>query len=267
MKFVLASLCLLLCLNAQAQSNVPAHQSLQIFDSTWQEWRTINIWLPPSYSTTSEFYPVLYMLDGGLEEDFVHMAQSMETLVADKKIPPYILVGIQNTQRRRDLTGPTNVTKDKTIAPHVGESAVFRNWLQNHVITTISTNYRVTDYKGIIGESVAGLFVIETFLQSPSLFNFYIAFDPSLWWNKHQLVKDSEQYLRQLPNAPVKLWMAASNTKDIYKHTDEFVKSINQSGLKQLQWHYTFEKNEKHATIFKATKEKALIWSLNAFEL
>ena len=38
---------------------------------------------------------------------------------------------------------------------------------------------------------LAGLFVVETFLHEPDLFDTYIAFDPSLWWNDAQLLRDA----------------------------------------------------------------------------
>jgi predicted alpha/beta superfamily hydrolase len=42
--------------------------------------------------------------------------------------------------------------------------------------------------RGIIGRSLAGLFVVETLLREPELFTHYVAFDPSVWWNARALV-------------------------------------------------------------------------------
>ena len=42
---------------------------------------------------------------------------------------PFILVGIENTQRRRDLTGSTTNAEDRKIAPRVGGSAAFRQFI------------------------------------------------------------------------------------------------------------------------------------------
>ena len=70
------------------------------------------------------------MPDGGIiDEDFPHIANTIAELMKTKKIPPIILVGIANTQRRRDLTGPTEVAKDKEIAPIVGGSEKFRAFI------------------------------------------------------------------------------------------------------------------------------------------
>jgi predicted alpha/beta superfamily hydrolase len=47
----------------------------------------------------------------------------------------------------------------------------------------------VTRERAIVGESLAGLFVVETLALEPDLFDSYIAIDPSLWWNGGQLAK------------------------------------------------------------------------------
>ena len=104
------------------------------------------------------------MPDGGVHEDFPHIANTLAELLAAKKIPPFILAGIENTQRRRDLTGSPKVAKDKEIAPVVGESEKFLLFIQDELIPEINKRYRTTSTKGITGESLAGLFVTETFL-------------------------------------------------------------------------------------------------------
>jgi enterochelin esterase-like enzyme len=50
--------------------------------------------------------PVLYMPDGGMAEDFLHVAGLVQVSVGNGTMRPFLLVGIENTQRRRDMTGP-----------------------------------------------------------------------------------------------------------------------------------------------------------------
>ena len=109
----------------------------------------------------------MYIADGGIiDEDFPHIANTIAELMKTKKIPPIILVGIANTQRRRDLTGPTEVAKDKEIAPIVGGSEKFRAFIKEELFPEINKRYRTTNEKSIIGESLSGLFVVETFFFS-----------------------------------------------------------------------------------------------------
>src|SRR5690349_23301070 len=64
--------------------------------------------------------------------------------------------------------------------PHVGGSAAFRRFFRDELMPTVERRYRTTSESSIIGESLAGLFIVETFLREPVVFDHYIAFDPSL---------------------------------------------------------------------------------------
>lgn len=252
------------CKNPPAyQDPIPTHETIEIQSTEVGEKRVINIWTPSNYATSSDSLPVLYMLDGGIEEDFAHVANSLDSLIQTKSIKPIILVGIENTERRRDLSGPTSVEKDKEIAPVVGQSTKFRNFINNELFIAINKKYRTTTEKGIIGESLAGLFVTETLLYHPEMFDFYIAFDPSLWWNDQYLVKNAAQQLAALPAKEIRFWFAGSNAEDINPHTKNLSKIINDNKSLSFKWRYSDEMKEQHNTIFRATKIKALIWSLN----
>lgn len=258
--------CLLLisCEKTTAQEDsIPVHETFVIASKNVDEKRTINVWLPPTYHTSTDSFPLLYMADGGINEDFPHLATTIAKLVQDKKIIPIILVGIENTQRRRDLTGATTVKSDQEIAPIVGGSEKFRAFIKEELFPEIEKRYRTSGKKGILGESLAGLFVMETLFLKPEMFDYYIAFDPSLWWNNHAWVANANEYLKRLPNVDKKLWFAGSNAKDISKHTRKLSKILSEHPLKSLKWNYSDAPKEKHATIFRATKEKALIWALN----
>lgn len=161
------------------------------------ETRRINVYLPPGYNDSSDLrVPVLYMPDGGLAEDFLHIAGLVQISVINGTMRPFLLVGIENTERRRDMTGPTENDDDKKIAPRVGGSLVFRKFIRDELMPEIRKRYRTTDETAIVGESLAGLFVVETFLLEPELFETYIAIDPSLWWNNQKLVNGAAAQLR-----------------------------------------------------------------------
>lgn len=242
---------------------IPKHETLVIDSKILGEKRIINVWTPPQYTKNSDKLPVLYMPDGGVKEDFPHIANTLSKLIAAKKVPPFILVGIENTQRRRDLTGPTQVAKDKEIAPIVGGSENFRNFIAKELIPEIDKKYRTSAEKGILGESLAGLFVTETFLLSPDLFDYYIAFDPSIWWNDQEIPKNAENFLVNFPTTEKRFWFAGSNAEDISKNTNELAKILEKVKKPNLKFQYSPEPKEKHNTIFRATKEKAFIWTLN----
>jgi uncharacterized protein len=145
------------------------------------ETRRINVYAPPGYRESSDTrLPVLYMPDGGMAEDFLHVAGLVQVSVSNGTMRPFLLVGIENTQRRRDMTGPTENDEDKKIAPKVGGSGAFRKFIRDELMPQVKRRYRTTNETAIVGESLAGLFVVETLILEPELFDTYIAFDPSL---------------------------------------------------------------------------------------
>jgi hypothetical protein len=254
------------CKNQGAIYNdpIPEHDSITIASKYVNEDRVINIWTPPNYKTSTEHFPVLYMPDGGIKEDFPHIANTLAKLLDENKIPPFILVGIENTERGRDLTGSSEAEDDKQYCPITDGAKDFRAFISEELIAEINSRYRTKAKKGIIGESLAGLFIMETFFTKPETFDFYIAMDPSLWWNNNYLANNANTLLTKLPEKDIKLWFAGSNTEDISQYTKKVEKALqNDDAPSNLTWKYSDEPNEEHSSIFRATKEKALIWTLN----
>ncbi|HET8633158.1 MAG TPA: alpha/beta hydrolase-fold protein [Gemmatimonadales bacterium] len=257
MKAGIALLLLLLSpsvLLAQAESpvdRVPAHDSLTITSRALHEPRPINVHIPAGYDSSSARYPVLYMPDGGINEDFPHVVNTVDSLLALGKIRPVIVVGIPNTERRRDLTGPTRVGSDSQIAPHVGGSAEFRRFIADELIPEIDRRYRTTDERAIVGESLAGLFIVETFLRQPSLFRHYIAFDPSIWWNKASLADSAATLLAGHDSTSRSIYLASSRD-DIDAGTARVARALEAAHRPTLTWHFTPRPDLTHGTIFRA---------------
>ncbi len=214
------------------------------------ETRRINVYLPPGYAKTDLRVPVLYMPDGGVGEDFVHVAGLVQVLVGNGTMRPFLLVGIENTERRRDLTGPTDNAQDRTIAPHVGGSAAFRKFIRDELMAQVKQRYRTTDETAIVGESLAGLFVVETFFLEPDLFDTYIAIDPSLWWNDHKLVDGAAASLYARPRRAKALWFASSEEKSTQEPAQRLADALRADAASGIRWHYEPMPEEKHATIY-----------------
>lgn len=214
------------------------------------EKRRINVYLPPVYADSAEIrLPVLYMPDGGIQEDFLHVAGLLQVLIGNGSMRPFILVGIENTQRRRDLTGATANAEDRKIAPQVGGSAAFRAFIRQELMPEVKKRYRTTAETAVVGESLAGLFVVETLLLEPTLFQTYVAFDPSLWWNNGQLAAQAGQQLRAAGRPAVKVYLATSSQGDL-KATSQLVEAAGPAAPRSGGWHYEPMPEETHATIY-----------------
>src|SRR3954462_4466740 len=133
--------------------SVPPHDTISVSSRALGELRHINVYVPKAYSTSTDTrYPVLYMPDGGIEEDFPHIVNTVDSLIALGVIRPVIVVGVPNTERRRDLTGPTRVATDSAIAKNIGGSAAFRRFWRDELIPAIDAHYRTAPERGLIGE-------------------------------------------------------------------------------------------------------------------
>lgn len=220
--------------------------ALTLKSNVLAEQRRINIYFPSEYNRNKKGkYPVLYMPDGGLEEDFLHIAGLVQIGALNWTMRPFILVGIENTERKRDLTGPTSDPRDKEIAPNIGGSDKFRAFIRDELMPEIDNRYRTSGETAIIGESLAGLFVIETLLEEPSLFDSYLAVDPSLWWDKERLVTTAVDSLNK--NLPVKNQQAKASQKRVY------IAASSQKGIVEPSRALSeiFSKDERIEAVFK----------------
>lgn len=236
--------------NAQTAQPLVIGETFTIDSKVMHEVRRINVFRPTIYGdTTTTPLPVLYMPDGGMAEDFLHVAGLVQVGVSNGTMRPFLLVGIENTQRRRDTTGPTENPEDRKIAPRVGESATFREFIKTELMRAINARYRTSGETAIVGESLAGLFVVETFMLDPNMFDTYIAFDPSLWWNSGKLVNDAQSMLKGRALKGKSLYVAMSSNAGGEELRAKLNSAI-QSTATGLDWHYVTMPGETHATIY-----------------
>ncbi|MBA3526134.1 MAG: alpha/beta hydrolase-fold protein [Pseudomonadota bacterium] len=188
MKVALAIIAMISTAPIEAPAPIQIGSSHVLKSSPLGEARTINVVLPASYAKeTDKQYPVLYLIDGGIEQDLLHVAGVAHLNAIWGRSAEAIVVGIETKDRRRELTGPTRDLELLKKYPTAGSSAAFRQFIRHEVKPLIEKSYRTTGEDVVLGESLAGLFVVETYLSEPALFDGYAAIDPSLWWDKEAL--------------------------------------------------------------------------------
>jgi predicted alpha/beta superfamily hydrolase len=214
------------------------------------ETRRINVYRPQPWGLDPKTpLPVLYMPDGGIGEDFLHVAGLVQVLTGNGSMRPFLLVGIENTERRRDMTGPSRDPEDQKIAPRIGGSAAYRDFLRDELMPQIRQRYATTDERALIGESLAGLFVIETLLQEPAMFNSYIALDPSLWWNHGALLSGAGKQVPSVARSGARLFLASSGQPELAASSARLAAVLQQASPATLVKYQTLPE-ETHATIY-----------------
>lgn len=167
-------------------------ESFELPSTFLGETRRLNVWLPASYKDTGPRLPVLYLLDGGVDEDFHHISGLANISGAYGLTREFIVVGVESGPNRRyHMTSRSEDADDLKVIPRNGGASEYRRFLGDEVFDWVETRYRTSSERVVMGESLAGLFVVETLLRQPAMFRSYIAVDPSLWWAKGALVREA----------------------------------------------------------------------------
>lgn len=154
----------------------------QIFSEEVGDSFYIYIKLPKKYNSTNKRYPVLYLLDGDI--DFNMASSIVRYLQYGKELPEMIIVAPgyatmlsdnETNHRERDYTISTHKQFDES-----GGATRYLNFLKSELLPFIDSKYRTNAFRILNGYSLGGLFVINTLIEAPELFNGYIAGSPYL---------------------------------------------------------------------------------------
>lgn len=211
-----------------------------------EENRTLNIYLPLGYvADTLKTYPVIYLLDGSEEEDFIHISGIVQfgSFSWVNMIPESIVVGIGNVDRKRDFTYPSQNELDQKEFPTAGGSKNFISFLAKELQPFIESTYRTNKGKTIIGQSLGGLLVTEILFKNPSLFDNYIIVSPSLWWDDEKLLE--EQNIAFLSQKSI--YIAGGKEGEIMERTAKALfDKLQKNKSPHTKLYYEFLKDKTH---------------------
>ena len=224
------------------------------------EKRILNIYLPEGYNADDSVrYPVIYLLDGSADEDFIHIAGLVQFNSFEwvNQVPKSIVIGIATVDRRRDFTFPTTIEKDQKKFPTSGHSAQFISFIEKELQPFIEKKYKTNNSKMIIGQSLGGLLETEILLKKPALFNKYVIVSPSLWWNNGSLLNQDAVAFDHNFNQQTDIYIAVgkegATPTDIPREMEEdarlLFEKINQIKNKSVKVHFEYLPKENHATI------------------
>ncbi len=221
-------------------------ESVTLFSESLQENRTLNIYLPHGYAESKDKkYPVIYLLDGSTDEDFIHIAGLVQfaSFPWIKTIPESIIVGIANVDRKRDFTYPTNNAKDKADFPTTGHSETFIHFLEKEVQPFVTSQYRVSEDKTLIGQSLGGLLATEILFEKPHLFNNFIIVSPSLWWDDESLLEKEPKDF----SSERKIYIAVGKEGPIMERVaHELYNKLSQINLEHKAIHFKYLEAQDH---------------------
>jgi predicted alpha/beta superfamily hydrolase len=285
MKFFFCSIVLLLisfCVNAQENSPFTTGFEETIPSKILGKERKIWIHIPNNNGGNKikdrGHYPVVYVLDGS--ENFNTVVSITEHMEESSLCPPMIVVGIVPIERLSELTTGT----DKELPNVVGNADKFMSFVEKELIPYIDTNYPTTTYKTLIGHSLGGLTVMNTFVHKPNLFNSYVSLDGSLWWDNKKIVKEAKTILPTQNYKGKTLFMAMANrlekgvdTLSVQKDTSgstglirsnlEFIKDLSKIKKNQLRFKYKFYEDDNHPSVRLIGEYDALRFIFDFYKL
>jgi len=171
----------------------------RIFGNT----RLLRVWLPPDYDGWGAIrYPVLYLNDGqnlfDPETAFVgvpwQVGETAARLIAELKIPPLIIVGIDNTKHRANEYIPYK-SKDPRVLKAMGKC--YPDFLKSEVMPFIAERYSISrgaENAGLGGSSLGGLITLYTQLAAPGVFGRLLIESPSLFVANGKILDESRRF-------------------------------------------------------------------------
>lgn len=224
------------------------------------EKRILNIYLPEGYKAEDAAkYPVIYLLDGSADEDFIHISglvqfNSFEWI---NQVPKSIVVGIATVDRRRDFTFPTTIPLDQKRFATAGHSDKFIAFIEKELQPFIEKKYKTTNSKTIMGQSLGGLLETEILLKKPTLFNKYVIVSPSLWWNNGSLLALDSPIFQETFNQETAIYIAVGKEgltpteipRVMEVDANLLADKIKATKSKNIKVYFDYLPQENHATI------------------
>jgi len=230
MKKIFLACCFLITFSISSQTKgapITIGNNYTINSKILNQDREIQIYLPDSYTSSEQNYPVLYILDG--QRFFTNGVSIQKSTKAPLDIPEMIVVGINSSRESR-----------RTLFDD--ESTKFTSFIKNEVISFIDSNYRTTKERVIFGWEAAAYYISEMILEEKDLFSGAIITDGG--FASEETVKgfnsDKEIYLYM-----------ANSRKDIYyiSSSDDFSDILKKNNPKNLRWKYELFNDEFHQTL------------------
>lgn len=214
--------------------------------------REINVWSPPDFGPDRPIGGVVYLIDGGQEQDFFHVAAISQLAALSWTMDTFLVVGIETKDRRHDLTPAPEREVFRQEFPEAGGADEFRRFILEEVRPFIEARYETGSRNVIIGESLAGLFIADTLLKTPDAFDDYISVSPSLWWDWTESYSANTLAPRPDGATPIRLFLASANEGFAMETgTNRFLEAVNSAPEGAVEIiHQDYAESERHETIF-----------------
>ncbi len=233
----------------QSITSVPI-DSFTIVSKILNETCKVFIYLPENYTSSTEKYPIIYLLDG---EYYSSYTADVSSLLAQSQLAPNcIIIGITTNNRERDFSPALDEDSEQTQdLKFAGGADNFLSYLKMELIPTVDDKYRTLPYRVLIGHSTGGLLAYYSLYKTPDLFQALISIDGSTWWNKGKVGKEVMEYLSSHPDFKGAIFECRKDIKIPVRFSPniELLTYLEKNRPVGLEYHYLELPNETHGTI------------------
>ena len=176
----------------------------------------LSVWLPQSYTTANQDYPVIYLLDGDLA---FGMAASLTALLHWGGTQEVIVVGIGYDMESYDQWGTLRELDFKIPevkdAPSNSYADRFLDALTQEMIPFIEANYRThPSDRCLYGYSSSGFFVLYALFNQPNAFRSYLCGSGDLDIAYPYFIEHDQKLAGRISNNPIKLYLSVGEVEE-----------------------------------------------------
>ncbi len=213
--------------------------------------RRITIYTPPGYETSTEKYPVLYLLHGagGDEEAWLELgraSQILDNLMARGKVEPMIVV-MPNGNVIQDAApgeGTSGFYKPQFMIPKTMDGTYEETFMD--IVNFVEESYRAIPNKAsraVAGLSMGGYHALHISRYYPNTFEYVGLFSAAIMPSQDKSSKVYEDMdgtlKKQMDNGYKLYWIACGETDFLHKNNVEFMSKLDEIGMT-----YTYRESE-----------------------
>ena len=254
-KYTLNTFLFFLTINLLSSQNLDSLYVSRVNDTILSKYlnekRAIEIQLPRSYETeVDKNYPLMIVLDGDYMFNIV--SGSVDYLSYWGDIPENLVVGInQKDTRFQDSSVFDNITHTP-----ISSTASFYDFIVNELIPYFSKNYRVSNFKVIVGQERTANFANFFLLKNDPQIRGVISISPKISENMNRYL--SENLSKSNSKIVYTLSSSKRDFESIFKNVSELTASLDSIENKNLHFESLIFDKENHYILPSVSVPKSI---------
>ena len=254
-KYTLNTFLFFLTINLLSSQNLDSLHVSRVNDTIISKYlnekRAIEIQLPRSYEIeVDKKYPLMIVLDGDYMFNIV--SGSIDYLSYWGDIPENLVVGIN----QKDTRFQDSIVFDNITHTPISSTASFYDFIVNELIPYFSKNYRVSNFKVIVGQERTANFANFFLLKNDPQIRGVISISPKISENMNRYLNEN----LSKSNSKIVYTLSSSERdfESIFKNVSELTASLDSIENKNLRFESLIFNKENHYILPSVSVPKSI---------